>query len=351
MTFGRHYRLMEKEDDETRGGGGGDDDELNSANRGDELDFDGGGGADDDAAAAAAKKAAASEAADEGAKAEKKAALTIPKSRFDEAVKKERDAREVAEAKAKELEGMLAKQDSGLDMKAALGEIDALEEELEAQMAEGTPEKRRELRKQIREKQEVISDAKANARATQATAIAIEQIRYDAVVAKMEQDYTFLNPDDSENFDGDIAAELVELKSAYEALGMASSQALTKATKTLKTQLDVARKALEKPGEGDEQDEDELTPEQKAAAAEEKAKAAVKAAADSASSKTAEAKAAKRREEAVAKGLEAKEKQPAAAAGGKADKDVKEVKVSTLTDKQLDDMPEAELQRLRGDRV
>lgn len=197
----------------------------------------------------------------------------------------------------------------------------------------------------------MISDAKANARATQATAIAIEQIRYDAVVAKMEQDYTFLNPDDSESFDGDIAAELVELKSAYEALGMASSQALMKATKTLKTQLDVAKKALEKPGEGDEQDEDELTPEQKATAAEEKAKAAVKAAAESASSKTAEAKAAKRREEAVAKGLEARGKQPAVASVGKSDKDMKEVKVSTLTDKQLDDMPEAELKRLRGDAV
>lgn len=346
MNLKPHYRLMEKADDETKGGAGGDDvaeAAKLAAERGDDFGDD-----DDDEAGDAAKKAEAGKAVAEEAAALKAAAaekkdaekkdVRIPKDRFDEAVNKERDARMAAEAKAKELEEALDRQNKGVDLKTLEAEIDDLEDRLEAEMAEGTPAARKDLRRQIRDRQEQISDAKANARAVHATALAVEQIRYDAVVDKMEVDFPFLNVDNKEVFDSKVASAVIELKGAYEAAGLASSEALKKAMSTLRRDLEDAKKALRKDDEGEE-----LTAEEKVAKAEKEAK-------EKTAGRTAEAAAERRREEAVKKGLEARTKQPAdSKAVGKGDKTIVEPDVKKMTDKQFDDLPEAELQRMRGD--
>ena len=342
MNLKPHYRLMEKADDETKGGAGGDDvaeAAKLAAERGDDFGDD-----DDDEASDAAEKAAADKAVAEEKAALKAAAdkdkkdVRIPKDRFDEAVNKERDARMAAEAKAKELEEALDRQNKGVNLKTLEAEIDDLEDRLEAEMAEGTPAARKDLRRQIRDRQEQISDAKANARAVHATALAVEQIRYDAVVDKMEVDFPFLNVDNKEVFDSKVASAVIELKGAYEAAGLASSEALKKAMSTLRRDLEDAKKALRKDDEGEE-----LTAEEKVAKAEKEAK-------EKTAGRTAEAAAERRREEAVKKGLEARTKQPAdSKAVGKGDKTIVEPDVKKMTDKQFDDLPEAELQRMRGD--
>jgi len=340
MNLKPHYRLMEKADDETKGGAGGDDvaeAAKLAAERGDDFGDDDDDEASDAAEKAAADKAVAEEKAALKAAAEKKD-VRIPKDRFDEAVNKERDARMAAEAKAKELEEALDRQNKGVNLKTLEAEIDDLEDRLEAEMAEGTPAARKDLRRQIRDRQEQISDAKANARAVHATALAVEQIRYDAVVDKMEVDFPFLNVDNKEVFDSKVASAVIELKGAYEAAGLASSEALKKAMSTLRRDLEDAKKALRKDDEGEE-----LTAEEKVAKAEKEAK-------EKTAGRTAEAAAERRREEAVKKGLEARTKQPAdSKAVGKGDKTIVEPDVKKMTDKQFDDLPEAELQRMRGD--
>lgn len=308
------------------------------ADRGDNLES--GGGAEDEAAkAAAAAEKVATEAAEKAAaeKTAREASMTIPKSRFDEAVAKERVAREAAEKRVAEFEAKSKKEAAGADVAKLRTEIDALEDQLEAKMTEGTPAERKMIRAQIREKQEVLSDAKASAKATMATALAIEQMRYDGAVEKLEGEYPFLVAG-SEDFNQTITGEVLELKAAYEASGLASSEAIKKAVKVLEPSLKAAKEALKKVDPA------------AAKVAEEAAKKAAEEAAEKAKTKIDEETERKRREEAVKKGLEAAAATPAAAkVAGKVDSKVPNLDPKKMSTKDFDALPEEELKRLRGD--
>lgn len=271
--------------------------------------------------------------------------VRIPKARFDEAVAKERARTEAAEKRAKALEGDAAQRQAQADVSKLRTELSDLEDKLEAKTIEGTPEERRALRTQIREKHDQITDARVEARSSYATALAVEQVTYNSVVDRMEAEYPFLSPgsEDAPNpeYNEVITGELLELKGAYEAAGHTSSSALRKATKILKGSLDAAKAALKK---------DDPAAEEKAEDAAEKKAAEAKAKIDAETKSKAEAAEAKRKEEATKKGTDAKDKQPPAGPGaGKEDKDMKDIEPGKISDKQFEELPEAELKRLRGD--
>lgn len=342
--FQVHRGYQEEAKGSEEGGGGGDrgDDFVPTEDAGD----DAAKAAEAKAAeekAAAEKKAAEDKAAEDKKRAEEKAErekdVSIPKSRFDEAVRKERAEAEKARAQAKELEEKLRAQESGADVKKIQEDLDALEDKLEAAMTEGTPEQRKALRKQIREKEDALVDARVNERSVIATAVAIEQIRYDAEVSVLEREYPFLNVDEDETFDAELATELMDLKGAYEQTGLGSTAALKKAAKTLKHRLDA------KKGEGKAKEDEVAAADKKKAEEKEAAEKKVKEA------EAAEAEA-KRKAAAVAKGTEAKGSQPPAKTGevGKTDAEAdKGKKVKDMSEKEFDDLPESEKKRLRGD--
>lgn len=323
IEFARQYGYHAAYQEEAKGegdGGGGD--------RGDDVVLE--DKVDDEVDPAVAAKKAADEA-DAAAKAAKDEGKFIPKSRFDEATKKERARAEAAEARAAALEAEAAKRAVKLDLAKIEGEIDALEDALEAKMVEGTPAERKELRKQIRVKQEQVAEARADARHMQTAAIAIEQTRYDAVVERLEEKYEFLNFDNKEAFDEELASEVMDLKTAYEATGLGSAAALKKAVSTLGHKLEAKVEAAKPKQKAEEKGAEEKDP-----AAAKKIKEAEETA------------AAARRAAAVGKGLEAKEKLPPPPAG-KADRTTKEVDVTRLSDADFDKLSDEEKKRLRGD--
>lgn len=285
-----------------------------------------------DKAAAEAKVAADAKVAEDAKraaeKAEREKGVQIPKERFDAAVAKERQRAEAAEKKAEAALAELATKATTVDVKKLEGELDTLEEALDKALAESDPAERKRLRGEIRAKTAQITDARVEARAAAGTAIAIEQIRYDAVVSSLETEYSFLNPDVETTFDVVLATEVMELKTAFEHAGMGSAAALKKAVGTLKHKLD-AKKAPAK---------DEATAEAAKKAEEEKAAAA----------KKAEEVEEKRRADAVAAGLEAKKGTPPTGTGT-VDKTLTDVKVGELSEEAFDKLPEAEKKRLRGD--
>lgn len=322
--------------------------------RGDAVVGAGGGGAEDvtevvvdkEKVDAEAKVAAEAEAKRVAEKAEREKGITIPKDRFDAGMKKERDAKEAAEKRAAEAEAKLAKQAAGVDAKKLQEEIAALDEQLDKALADNDVEAKKRLRAAIREKDQALSRAEARELAAQGTAIAVEQIRYDRVVDDMETAYPFLVAE-GETFNEAITGELLELKGAFEASGMSSSESLKKAARILAPALKEAKAALEK---GDK--DAEAVAEESARKAKEEAEAKAKAAGGDAAAKSkAEEEAKARREAAVKKGLEAKELLPASKPGtaGKADKEIVDPKASKMSDKDFDALPEAELKRLRGD--
>jgi len=308
---------------------GGTDDGDDARARGDFIDDE--DDDDDDDAKAAAAKAEEEEEAPAKAKADADAKakdVTIPKARFDEAVGKERAAREAAEKRLKELEQQGAAAEAAADTDKLRNEIEELEEQYEGLLAEGSKEDRAKVRRQIRNKERQLAETQANARANYATALAVEQVRYDAQVEKVEKDYDFLNQD-SESFSEDMAGEVLERKGAYEAAGMASSEALKKAVRTLKPQLEELKAKLTKKDddEGEDKGEDK--------------EAGVKAAET----------AAKRRADAVAKGTEAKSKQPADTTRGGKGKDPasKSLDIKMMSDADFDKLTPEQLAALRGD--
>lgn len=272
-------------------------------------------------AEAAETAAAEALAAEEKAAAEKlelDEKVAIPKSRFDEAVKKEREAREAAESTAKELQAQLNANKVAIDTVKLEGEIEKLEDELDAAMADNQIEDKKRLRKEIRVRQEAISEARAEQRSRYATAVAVEQIRYDALLDRLEAAHPEINAD-HDNYNEQIAADVLDLKSAYEAKGLGSAEALRKAASFVFKEVAKA----EKPKEDEKPKPD------------------------------AEA-AAKRKEEAIAKGLAARKGQPpksgtagsdSTAAGGA----VTKATVSKLSDTDFDKLTKEELAVLRGD--
>lgn len=286
--------------------------------RGDILKTDGDEPGETGGLSAEEKAAAAKEAAEElGLKEEKKEPL-IPKGRFDEAVSKARKEAEAATERADKLEAQLKANEGLVDAEKIEQQLDDAEDRLEKAIADGNAEKKAAIRREIRQLNRQISDAGAAAHAARATAIAVEQIRYDALVSTMEAEHSELNPDNEETYDQDVVNELTEYKTAFEAAGYSSSEAMKKALKAV--YRDGPKPEVDK--EIDKVD-----------------------------------KAAERKEEAVKKGIEAKKKQPGDSrkVGLDSDKggitDPKKLDPKKLTDKEWDALTPEQLSAMRGDRI
>jgi hypothetical protein len=290
----------------------------------------GDGAGDDDAGETAEAKVARE--AEEAAAAAAAKDKGIPKARFDEAVKKERDRATKAEERARGLEAKLKSKDTGLDPAVVEKEIAELEEKLDQAIADGDAAAKKSIRAEIRAKTTALADANAEARASYATAVAVERVRYDAQVALLETQYPAMNPDD-DSYDEELVAELTELKGAYEATGMGSTDALKKAAKYVFKTAPAEVKGKAKEGE-DEVDEG-ATPEEKQKAAE---------------------AAAKRKEEAIKAGIAAKGKQPpntdkSGKASDKKGGALDASNVGKMTDTDFAKLSKDDLARMRGDTV
>lgn len=161
----------------------------------------------------------------------------IPKARFDEAVGKEREAREAAERRAAELERQLNASTQQQAQSTAVAELEASIEALEAKHAEllldGDTAGAAKVMKDIRMSERQIARAESEAIVNQRTSQALESQRVNTAVARLEADYAPLNPD-SEAYDGDLV-ELVlsKQRTLIQQQGMAPSEALTLAASTV----------------------------------------------------------------------------------------------------------------------
>lgn len=293
--------------------------------RGDELESGSGGASDkadvkvdDKVDTKVEEEKVVDKGEDKGEEEEKdpKAKLTIPKAVFDERIKKVREREEVANRRAEEAEAKLKAQAGDIDVAKIDAEIDELEEKLEKAVADNNPELKKQYRTEIRAKVQAIAEARASVQAQYQSAVAIEQIRYDAAVSRMEMEHPEMNPDNDETYSQEAIDELTDLKEAYEAKGDSSTVALNKA-------LRVIYKGA-KPPEKEDKKED------------------------------AEKKGEARTEAAVKAGLEAKKKQPSSAKvglasdkAGKAGDAAKDV--LKMSDKEFDKLDKDALAKARGD--
>lgn len=248
----------------------------------------------------------------------------IPKSRFDEAVGKERDAREAAERRAAELERQLKAGEQAavrtVEIEKVESEIAAMEEKHAELITDGKAKEAAAVMKEIRMAERQIARAEADAAANQRITQTMEKQKFDTVVARIEADNPEFNPE-SEHYDSDLV-ELVLTKqnSLIRSQGLTPSAAMDMAAKEVATRF--------------------LTKQE----AKEEAKGLAKANAGE-----------DRKQEQVKKNLDTQKRQPASLKESGIDSDklgkTSEMDVSTMTVDEINALPEATRARLRGDFV
>lgn len=165
---------------------------------------------------------------EEDPKADKKKDSRIPLSRHTEILQRERAARELLEAELAEARKGQAKQQTD----AKVGELETkladLEEKYAVAMTDGDTKAAQALMKEIRVTERTVIEQQAAVRTQEATNAAVEQVRFDATVERLETAYPQLKVG-SDTFDQALVSEVLELKGAFVLQGLTHSAALQKA--------------------------------------------------------------------------------------------------------------------------
>lgn len=249
----------------------------------------------------------------------------IPKSRFDEAVGKEREAREAAERRAAEAERKLqegqAAQVRTDQIEAIEADIANLEQKHADLLLDGNAKEAAGVMKEIRMAERKIARAESDAIADQRVTRTLETQRFDTVVARIEADYPEFNPD-SDKYDTDLVAlVLAKQGNLIRSEGMTPSVAMERAAKDVAgrfLKVEEAKPEPDKKGLGNTQ-------------------------------------AADRKQEQVAKNLETQQRQPASMKESGIDSDkagkTSDIDVGSMSADEMAALPEATRKRLRGDFV
>lgn len=269
----------------------------------------------------------------DGKFAKKDKGNSIPKARFDEAVNKEREARENAEARARELEQRLhALNAEDRERVEAGAQVEALEikaAELTTKYSEllldGQKEEAAKVMAELRKTERSIAAIESERKTGQIVNQRLESERTKLVVAKLESDHPQFNPD-SEQYDDDLVQMVLMLQARYvQQDKLSQSAAMEKAASSVLKKFNMVSAPAD--------DADDKKVEKKPDLAAEKA--------------------AQRTKEAVKKSVDAAKSQPASSKDVGLDSDALGEKrlpdVSKMSADEYDALPESTKARLRGD--
>mgnify|MGYP000524116798 CR=1 FL=1 len=240
----------------------------------------------------------------------------IPKSRFDEAVQRERERAARAEEQLQRIQQSDDDDQHRDNVQELERQIDAKEDEYEEAVFNGEKDKAKNIRRELRELRDQDRELRNAASSDEAREQALEQVRYDQALADVEASHPVLNPN-SENFNNSTAGEVAEVMQGLQARGYSADQALRRAT----------RYVVGEPSDGGGKEED---PEKQRQTRQERSR------------------------EGRRRSAEAKNKQPEdqAAAGSPNDRRGQDAKsVQEMSEKEFNELPEEEKARLRGDAV
>lgn len=251
----------------------------------------------------------------------------IPVSRHKEILAKEREAREAAEKKLAQYQGGERLAVINEDIKQAEDKVIALDKEYTKLITDGEHAKAAEKMQEIRRLERDIADKKSDLKAAAASSQAVEKMRYDITVERLEAAYPVLNPEHDDH-DPDTAQDVLDLAQTYRRRGHTPAEAIQKAAKKL---LGTETKK-----------QDDAT--------------SVKARVDKeeAEEKAAKEKEAERKKKQVEKNLEAGKQQPPDTSKVGADSDkaggsLSAKDVMKMSQDDFNKLDEATLSRMRGD--
>jgi hypothetical protein len=188
----------------------------------------------------------------------------IPKARFDEAVNKERLARETAESRVRALEAQISQTQTeaqarvthSAQIKALDESIEALTEKYNDLLIGGEKEEANKVMAEIRKSERAVANMEAEQRAGAIVNKTLELERTKLAVAKLEADYPIVNPA-SEQYDDDVVQMILLMQGRLIATeNLAPSAAMAAAAERVMTKLKLNTPAADE-AEGDTADEAE----------------------------------------------------------------------------------------------
>lgn len=159
----------------------------------------------------------------------KKEEPRIPKSRFDEAVSKERAAREAAEARLREIEAQQAAVRRTEDTQKLDNQIAELEKAHGQYLIDGDAEKAAQAAAEIRRIERQIHIAESESMSSTAKEQAREEIRMELTIERLESEYPALNPDAEEHDEALVDFVLAKQQALIQRERMSPSKALARA--------------------------------------------------------------------------------------------------------------------------
>lgn len=157
----------------------------------------------------------------------------IPKTRFDDAVGKERSRAEAAERRLAEIEQQQASLNRSVDIDKAAQDVAELRKMERAALLDGNEEKAASLSAQADLLNRRIAIAEAGHMSSQDKAQALEDMRMELTIERMEEKYPVLNSE-SEAFDQDIVDDILDKQQGImQRERLSPSKALAKAVESI----------------------------------------------------------------------------------------------------------------------
>ena len=170
------------------------------------------------------------EEADEAKDEKPKKDSRIPLARHKEMMDKGRAERDSLVAQIAKLQQGSQVSQTNEAIEATEVKLVAMETEYNKLLADGDIDKATAKMSEIRRLERTVGEQKSNINAQASEARAVERVRYDTVVERLEAAFPQLNPD-AEEFDKESTGGVLDLKEAFEAKGLSPSAALQRAVK------------------------------------------------------------------------------------------------------------------------
>jgi hypothetical protein len=156
----------------------------------------------------------------------------IPLDRHEKILAKERQRREQLEAQLAASQAGKAVARHNDTLEKLENDLLALETQFNEKLAQGDTAGARELQTKIRHQNAQLIEATVEQRAAAATAAAVETVRYEAALERIEEAYPELNPD-ADEYDQDLADDVIDMMNAGKARGLSPAKALQRAVTRL----------------------------------------------------------------------------------------------------------------------
>lgn len=168
---------------------------------------------------------------DEDAQKKEKPRIRIPKERLDQEIAKRRAAEQRFAEREAQLVAQIEQQKKDANVETLEKEIAKLDEQYDDAIADGEKAKAREIKVKMRDLERKLNRAEAVQASIQSKQAAVAEIRYDMAVSQVEMDYPMLNPDLEDTFDGEKAAEVMDMMDAFKLKGLPPDVALRRAVR------------------------------------------------------------------------------------------------------------------------